>query len=618
MYRWVRRHYQFQLRGRRFLEAPWSGGLVLLISVAVAMLLANLPLTADGYQRLLNIDIALVVRGSGGMIDWMFPRGLTLQTFVNDGLMVVFFFLIGLEIKREIVVGQLSSVKKAILPVLAALGGMVVPALIYFSFNAGTVAAPGWGIPTATDIAFAIGILSIFSDRVPISLKIFLTALAVAAVLVFNLLAAQLPEQWAQIDLTGSGIYNISETSQDYLAGLEDDVGIHVLTDKDTLDTRIVRFLDIYADLSDHLTLEYTDPTVYPSALSQYGVGADTIVVTCEATGRQESFDISDIIGYDMMSYYYYGTYTETDFDGESLLTSAIDSVLTGVTRMVYETTGHNETAVPISVKERFTRLHMSVERVNLLTDGGIPEDCSLLILNEPDQDLADDELDMILNYLAEGGQVIYNMAGELVDLPNFNALCAAYGMQVADGMIADTSQGYQNNPYLFFAQADTSVDAASSLTSDSMVLFYASRGFTLADPTRDTITVQPFLTTTENGYAVLDADNMTQGTYVVGAVATEEISEDTTARLTVYGADTLINTDGTNSFTNVDNVDLFIHSATVGFDDVSAISVEPVSLLTPTNTITTGGIWGLLFILVIPAALLIYGFVRWMHRRKL
>lgn len=194
-----------------------------------------------------------------------------------------------------------------------------------------------------------------------------------AAVLVFNLLAAQLPEQWAQIDLTGSGIYNISETSQDYLAGLEDDVVIHVLTDKDTLDTRIVRFLDIYADLSDHLTLEYTDPTVYPSALSQYGVGADTIVVTCEATGRQESFDISDIIGYDMMSYYYYGTYTETDFDGESLLTSAIDSVLTGVTRMVYETTGHNETAVPISVKERFTRLHMSVERVNLLTDGRHP-----------------------------------------------------------------------------------------------------------------------------------------------------------------------------------------------------------------------------------------------------
>ena len=110
----------------------------------------------------------------------------------------------------------------------------------------------------------------------------------------------------------------------------------------------------------------------------------------------------------------------------------------------------------------------------------------------------------------------------------------------------------------------------------------------------------------------------MIQGSYVVGAVATEEIDEDTTARLTVYGADSLINSDIYNGFSNVDNVDLFIHSATVGFDDVSAISIEPVSLLTPTNTITSGGIWGLLFILVIPAALLIYGFVRWLHRRKL
>ena len=209
-------------------------------------------------------------------------------------------------------------------------------------------------------------------------------------------------------------------------------------------------------------------------------------------------------------------------------------------------------------------------------------------------------------------------MAGELVDLPNFNTLCETYGMSVVDGMIGDTSRGHQNNPYLFFPEVDNSVDAANNLTSDAMILFFASRGFTLTEPARDTITVQSFLTTTESGYAVVDEDHMTQGTYTVGAVATEEIDEDTTARLTVYGADSLINSDIYNSFTNVDNVDLFIHSATVGFDDVSAISIEPVSLLTPTNTITSGGIWGLLFILVIPAALLIYGFVRWMHRRKL
>lgn len=179
MYRWVRRHYQIQLHGRRFLESPWAGGLILMLSVVVAMLLANCSWTADFYHRLLKVDLALMIR-SEGHIEWMFPHGMTVQTFVNDILMVVFFFLVGLEIKREVVNGQLSTMRQAVLPVLAAIGGMLVPALIYAGFNAGTVAEGGWGIPMATDIAFAIGILSLFRDKVPISLKIFLTALAVA------------------------------------------------------------------------------------------------------------------------------------------------------------------------------------------------------------------------------------------------------------------------------------------------------------------------------------------------------------------------------------------------------------------------------------------------------
>ena len=241
-----------------------------------------------------------------------------------------------------------------------------------------------------------------------------LTALAVAAVLVFNLIAAQLPESWSQFDLSGSGIYDITDTSRDYLAAMEQDVEIHVLADPDHLDSRIVRFLDTYAELSDRLSLEYVDPIVYPSVLTQYGVDADTVVVTCAATGRQESFDISDIIGYDIMMYYMYGTQQETDFDGEGLLTSAIDSVVSGVTRTVYVTTGHGETALPAGVEERFDRVHMSVDSVNLLTDGGIPEDCSLLILNAPTEDLADDELEMILTYLEEGGQVAnFSVAGD-------------------------------------------------------------------------------------------------------------------------------------------------------------------------------------------------------------
>lgn len=179
-FRWVRRRHLMSLRGQLFLEAPWAGGAVLLVCVVAAMLLANLPATKIYYHHLLETDLSLLVRSPDGVINWLFPRGMTVEKFVNDGLMVIFFFAVGLEIKREVVCGQLSSVRRAILPVLAAAGGMLAPALIFLAFNHGTEAVNGWGIPTATDIAFAVGVLSMLGDRVPASLKIFLTALAVA------------------------------------------------------------------------------------------------------------------------------------------------------------------------------------------------------------------------------------------------------------------------------------------------------------------------------------------------------------------------------------------------------------------------------------------------------
>ena len=170
----VKRNHILSLFGRNFLHAPWAGGIVLIVCVVVAMLLANLPATSHLYHRLLHMELGLWIDGN------LFPENMNLEKFVNDGLMVVFFFTVGLEIRREISHGELSTPKKAILPVVAALGGMLAPATIYALFNAGTAVANGWGIPTATDIAFAIGIMSLLGDRVPISLKVFLTALAVA------------------------------------------------------------------------------------------------------------------------------------------------------------------------------------------------------------------------------------------------------------------------------------------------------------------------------------------------------------------------------------------------------------------------------------------------------
>lgn len=145
-----------------FFESEKSGGLLLVFMTVISLVLANLPI-GEGYMHFWYTEFA----------------GQSLVHWINDGLMTIFFLLIGLELEREIYIGELSNMRQASLPIVGALGGMLVPAGIYMLFNYGTSMQSGAGIPMATDIAFAIGILSLLGKRVPASLKIFLTALAV-------------------------------------------------------------------------------------------------------------------------------------------------------------------------------------------------------------------------------------------------------------------------------------------------------------------------------------------------------------------------------------------------------------------------------------------------------
>jgi len=153
-----------------FIRTEASGGLVLMAAAIVALAWANSPWAAS-YHHLWETRIALRVGA------WSADH--SLHYWINDGLMVVFFFLVGLEITRETLVGELASARRAALPAAGALGGMVVPALIYAAFNLGGAGERGWGIPMATDIAFALGVLVLMGPRVPVALKVFLTALAI-------------------------------------------------------------------------------------------------------------------------------------------------------------------------------------------------------------------------------------------------------------------------------------------------------------------------------------------------------------------------------------------------------------------------------------------------------
>lgn len=151
---------------QKLLKAESTAGILLLISALAAMIIANSRLH-EWYEHLIHAEISI------------FNLNHSVHFWVNDALMVIFFFVVGLEIKRELLVGELSSPRKAMLPVVGAVGGMIVPIAVFFALNGDKPGSQGWGIPMATDIAFAIGILSLLGKRVPLSLKVFLVAFAI-------------------------------------------------------------------------------------------------------------------------------------------------------------------------------------------------------------------------------------------------------------------------------------------------------------------------------------------------------------------------------------------------------------------------------------------------------
>ncbi len=154
-----------------FMGREKSGGIVLILSVALAMILANSNI-AESYFHFFEQEVGFIVNGEPYL-------NYSLHHWINDGLMAMFFFVVGLELKREFIGGELADIRNTILPIGAAIGGMIVPALIFLSLNIGTPQTMGWGIPMATDIAFALGVVYLLGDKVPASAKLFLTTLAI-------------------------------------------------------------------------------------------------------------------------------------------------------------------------------------------------------------------------------------------------------------------------------------------------------------------------------------------------------------------------------------------------------------------------------------------------------
>nr|WP_317284024.1 Gldg family protein [uncultured Sellimonas sp.] len=441
--------------------------------------------------------------------------------------------------------------------------------------------------------------------------SIGMIAVVLVIAVVINLIAGQLPENMKQIDVSDKNIYGISKKSKSILKDLKYDIDFTVYAQKSNTDERIKTFLDKYTKLTDKINVKWVDPVAHPQALQENkDAQSNSIVVSCKETNKNTTVAFSDIFVADMSSYYTTGSTSYSEFDADGQLTSAINQVTSDVQKKVYRTAGHGEASLSTSMEETLGKSNITVEEINLLMKKEIPSDCDLILIDAPTSDISVQEKDMLLEYMKNGGDVFYIMGDAMTDTPNLNSFMEQYGMKKVDGYIADTERSYQGNYYYIFPEISASGTLADGLESN-MVLMINSAGFKKMDDLRDTLTVDTFMTTSDQAYAVTE-DKQTQGEYALGAVATED-----KAKLTVLASESMINAQVTDYFSNLDNSTLFVNMVMDHFDDVENVSVKAKSLTVQPNTVQHAGGISTLLIFVIPAAVLLGGFIFWMKRRK-
>ena len=476
-----------------------------------------------------------------------------------------------------------------------------------------------------------------------------LVVIVVAIAIVVNLVAGQLPEGVRNIDISDNRLYDISDVSKEMLKDLDKDVKMTVIAQQDSVDERIETFVKKYAALSKKIEVEWVDSVLHPSVLQEYDTDGNVIVVSCEETDKSTQIYFTDIIQYDQYSYYTTGQMSESAFDGEGQLTGAVNYVTSETTKKIYRTSGHGEGTFSSSVNELFSKNNMETSEINLSMNPEIPEDCDLLFLYGPTSDITEDEKELIESYMKKGGNVYLILGMTSAETPNLAALMEEYGLKKVDGYIADMQRCYQGNYYAVFPQLSLTGELGSGI-SNEMVLLLNSMGMEQTENVSDTVNVTTFMKTSSDGYAVTE-DNETQGQYILGAYATQtfaaessndetaddegsddetaddegsddegsddETAADTEARLTVLASDTMISADITDQLTTLDNLTLFINSVTANFDDVDNLAIEAKSLETVRNTPLHAGGISLVIIFVIPAVVIVIGFVVWMLRRK-
>ena len=457
---------------------------------------------------------------------------------------------------------------------------------------------------------------------------VYSTAILAAAIVLavlLNLLVGALPKKYTEFDLSEAKMYTLGDSSKKLVQSLDQDVTVYYLCETGSEDAILTKLLDHYADESSHFRWEQKDPAIYPTFAAQYGASdvstGSLIVVSGE---NNVVLDAADLYEYDYSDYYTTGSANVT-FGGEKQITSAIYKLTAAEETYAYYTTNHGEQALTSSLTEALEAQNITAQPLDLLTST-IPDDCDLLIINDPTSDFASDglvdEISQLQTYLENGGRVLLTTNG-YDETPNLDAVMAQFGLAREAGLVVegDSSHALYGYPYSLFPDYGTTDEstALDGVNRSTHVMLSVAQGITVTET--DGVTAESLLNTSEDAYSKLNFDTSsttdkengdTDGPFSLAVWARNET---TGAEVIWIGCP---NMDNEQLYQSIPGNLTFLQgcaASMVGQDiliDTKALEASPITISASTATTL-----GLVFVFVLPAAVLIAGAVVVLVRRR-
>lgn len=469
-----------------------------------------------------------------------------------------------------------------------------------------------------------------------ISTSVFSTstiAIALAIVVVGNLVMGSLSVTITEIDCTYDKMYDLTEDTEDFLDNLEEDITLYVLNSDKNKDAQLHETLERYEALSNHISVEYVDPSVNPYFYQTYTDSSPSqnsvIVVGSERFRVIDYYDLYEV-EYEMDYYSYTYNTTVTGYDAEGQITSAIEYVTMDDEELavVYEITGHGESSLTTAYTDVLEKANIRLESIELFNEEGVPEDAQAIIIHAPSSDYNAEDAQKVIDYINSGGNVIITCNYGYRNLENFNSILQAYGMDWVDGVVAENSPQYyySGNPFYLLPEVNSTV-YTSSIVGDYVLAIYGV-GITYPEDT-DLTSYASLLETSDSAVSKTNLDNITisqyedgdvKGGFSLGVAATIVNSDDSVSQLVVLGS-AMILTDETNNIVSGSHASMFTDIISqMTTESELASSVIPVKEINLSNlTIDTLTCMMLAFaiIILVPLLLLGYGGSIWYIRRK-